>query len=119
MLNTQDVTEVQVLQKDLLYSDAQSAPCASAEAPRPIPGWVLQNLLRRSAELNTKIVFSDAPAPAKFLSTPGEPERQKLICLHQATSSRFSAENAARGISQIAAIKKKNMREICCLSQGQ
>lgn len=56
MLNIQDGTEVQVLQKDLLSSDASERPlCFSWSEPR-----LLQNLLRLPAELNTKIVFSDA-----------------------------------------------------------
>lgn len=98
----------------------RSAPCASAEASSAAASTVLgQNLLGRSAELNTKIVFSDAPAAAKYLSAPGEPERRQLICLHQATSSRLSDENAACGISQISVIKKENMGEICYSSRGQ
>lgn len=49
-------------------------------------------LRRHSAELNTKIVFSDALTTPKYLSTPGGPESRRLICLQQ-------AEAAACGIS--------------------
>ena len=85
MLNARDVTEVRVSRKAHCIQMFKSVPRASGEASSlgvcsqaeccRICWDVLQNY--------TKIVFSDAQAPAKYLITPGEAERRQLICLVQ------------------------------------